>query len=91
MFMEKLVRETERLSLICSLLDTMRRADRDRNARGWTSPIGLLKMTRSCATISELATSIAKAGYRESDRQTLEEILSETRQVLYSLQAEFAS
>lgn len=26
MFMEKLVRETERLSLICSMLDTMRRA-----------------------------------------------------------------
>ncbi|AJC77675.1 hypothetical protein IE4803_CH00416 [Rhizobium etli bv. phaseoli str. IE4803] len=91
MFMEKLVRETERLSLISSMLDTMRRADQDRNARGWTSPIGLLKMTRSCATISELATSIAKAGYRECDRQTLEEILSETRQVLYSLQAEFAS
>ncbi|EJZ22243.1 hypothetical protein RCCGEPOP_05801, partial [Rhizobium sp. Pop5] len=38
MFMEKLVRETERLSLICSMLDTMRRADKDRNARGWTSP-----------------------------------------------------
>ncbi|MBB4573194.1 hypothetical protein PYR71_03285 [Rhizobium sp. MC63] len=88
MFMEKLVRETERLSLICSMFDTMRRADQDRDARGWTSPIGLLKITRSCAMISELATAIAKAGYRECDRQTLEEILGETRQVLYALRAQ---
>ena len=91
MFMEKLVRETQRLSLICSMLDTMRRADKDRNARGWTSPIGLLKITLSCAMISELATSIALAGYRECDKQTLEEILSETRQVLYTLQAQAAA
>ncbi len=88
MFMEKLVRETERLSLICSMFDTMRRADQDRDARGWTSPIGLLKITRSCAMISELATAIAKAGYRECDRQTLEEILGETRQVLYAMRAQ---
>ncbi|MBY3155119.1 hypothetical protein HFO56_22620 [Rhizobium laguerreae] len=90
MFMEKLVRETERLSLICSMLDTMRRADKDRNARGWTSPIGMLKITRCCAVISELCTSIAKAGYRECDRQALEEIMRETRQVLHLLNARAA-
>ncbi|MGO7653245.1 hypothetical protein ACC688_37145, partial [Rhizobium ruizarguesonis] len=62
MFMDKLVRETERLSLLCSLLDTMRRADKDRNVRVWTSPIGMLKITRCCAAISELGTPISKAG-----------------------------
>lgn len=91
MFMEKLVRETQRLSLICSMLDTMRRADGDRNARGWTSPIGMLKITRSCAMICELGTFIAKAGYRECDKATLEEILNETRQVLHSLNAQAAA
>lgn len=91
MFMEKLVRETQRLSLICSLFDTMRRADEDRNARGWTSPIGMLKITASCAMICELGTSIAKAGYRECDKATLEEILNETRQVLHSLNARAAA
>lgn len=91
MFMEKLVRETQRLSLICSMLDTMRRADEDRNARGWTSPIGMLKITASCAMICELGTAIAKAGYRECDKATLEEILNETRQVLHSLNTQAAA
>jgi len=91
MFMEKLVRETQRLSLICSMLDTMRRADEDRNARGWTSPIGMLKIIGSCAMICELGTSIAKAGYRECDKATLEDILNETRQVLHSLNAQAAA
>ncbi|EJZ16417.1 hypothetical protein RCCGEPOP_36104 [Rhizobium sp. Pop5] len=41
--------------------------------------------------ICELGTSIAKAGCRECDRQTLEEIMRETRQVLHLLNARAAS
>jgi hypothetical protein len=51
----------------------------------------MLEITRCCAVISDLALSIAKAGYRECDKQTLDEIASETRQVLYSMKAQFAA
>ena len=88
--MDRLLRETERLALICSMLDRMRQTDKNPNAIGWSSPFGMLQITRSCALISELATSIAEAGYRECDKGMLDEITSETRHVLYSLTAQAA-
>ncbi|WP_454847968.1 hypothetical protein [Rhizobium binxianense] len=91
MFMEKLLSETRRLSVICSMLDTMRQADGNPDARGWTSPVGLLKITASCAAIAELAAAIARAGYRECDKATLEEITGEMRHVLYALNAPAAA
>jgi hypothetical protein len=90
MFMDSLLRETERLALIYSMLDRMRQTDKNPDAIGWSSPYGMLQMTRSCALISELATSIAEAGYRECEKGMLDEITSETRHVLYSLTAQAA-
>ena len=88
MFMRSLVRETQRLSDMFTILEALRRADEHGNPRGWKSPYGLLEVTRSCTLICELASMIAKAGYRECDRPTLEAITQEARQVLYSVQAQ---
>ena len=88
MFMRSLVRETQRLSDMFTILETLRGADEHGNVRGWQSSYGLLEVTRSCALICELASMIAKAGYRECDRPTLEAIMQEARQILYSVQAQ---
>jgi hypothetical protein len=88
MFMRSLVRETQRLSDMFTILEALRRADEHGNPRGWKSPYGLLEVTRCCTLICELASMIAKAGYRECDRPTLEAITMEARQVLYSVHAQ---
>jgi hypothetical protein len=88
MFMHSLVRETQRLSDMFTLLEALRTADEHGNPRGWKSPFGLLRVTQSCALICELATMIAKAGYRECDRPTVEAIALEAREILYSVQAQ---
>jgi hypothetical protein len=88
MFLERLLRETQRLANIFTAIEALRLADERGNPRGWASPFGLLQITRCCATISDLTLSIAKAGYRECDKATLDEIASETRKVLYSVNAQ---
>jgi hypothetical protein len=91
MFMDRLLRETQCLANVFSAVEALRLADEHGNPRGWASPCGMLEITRCCAVISDLALSIAKAGYRECDKETLDEIASETRQVLYSMKAQFAA
>lgn len=91
MFMDRLFNETQRLAAIFSGLEALRLADEQGNPRGWASPFGLLQIIRCCAGILELSSCVAKAGYRECDRETLDEIASETRKVLYSVQAQVAA
>ncbi|TCU18074.1 hypothetical protein [Rhizobium sullae] len=91
MFMEGLLRETQKLANIFTAMEALRLADEHGNPRGWASPFGLLQITRCCAIISDLAFSIAKAGYRECDKATLDEIASETRKVLYSVNAQLGA
>jgi hypothetical protein len=91
MFMESLLNETQRLANICSLLDTLKLRNEHGEATGWGTPFAMLQIARSCTTICELATAIAKAGYRECDEPTLNAILAETRQILYSVNARAAA
>lgn len=85
MFMEKLLQETQRLSVIVSMLEIMKQSDSNIEARGWNTPIGMAKITGSCLKIGELSGAIIDAGYRECDKPTLDGIMSETRQVLNTL------
>ena len=87
MFMEKLLQETQRLSVIVSMLEIMKQSDGNLEARGWNTPIGMAKITSSCLVIGELSGAIIDAGYRECDKATLDGIMSETRQVLNTLLA----
>ncbi len=91
MFMGSLLQETRRLADMFTMLEALRNADEHGNPRGWNSPFGLLKITQSCAIICELATAIAKAGYRECDKATLEAIAGEARNVLYSVNEQVAA
>ncbi|SCW37167.1 hypothetical protein SAMN02927900_01100 [Rhizobium mongolense subsp. loessense] len=91
MFMRSLIRETQRLADMFTVLEALRNADEHGNPRSWNSPVGLLEITQSCAIICDLAAAIAKAGYRECDRPTLEEITSEARKVLYSVNMQGAA
>lgn len=91
MFMDRLLRETQRLANIFTAMEALRLADERGNPRGWASPFGLLQIIRCCGVISDLVTAIAKAGYRECDRETLEEIASENRRVLYSVHAQISA
>jgi hypothetical protein len=91
MFLDRLLRETQFLANIFTAVEALRLSDEHGNPRGWASPCGKLEIIRRCAVICDLALSIAKAGYRECDKETLDEIASETRQVLYSMKAQFAA
>jgi hypothetical protein len=91
MFMDRLLRETQLLANIFTAIEALRLADERGIPRGWASPFGLLQITRCCSRISDLTASIAKAGYRECDREMLEEIASETRKVLYSVNAQIVA
>ncbi len=91
MFMDRLLRETQLLANIFTAIEALRLADEHGNPRGWASPFGLLQIIRCCDKISDLTDSIAKAGYRECDREMLEEIASENRKVLYSVNEQIAA
>lgn len=91
MFMEKLLQETQRLSVIVSMLEIMKQSDSNPEARGRNTPIGMAKITASCLVIGELSAAIVSAGYRECDKATLNGIMSETRQVLDTLLTQAAA
>jgi hypothetical protein len=91
MFMDRLLREAQSLADIFTAVEALRLADEHGNPRGWASPCGMLEITRCCSVISDLALSIAKTGYCECDKEILDDIVSETRQVLYSMTAHFAA
>ncbi|NLS02079.1 hypothetical protein HGP14_01675 [Rhizobium sp. P32RR-XVIII] len=91
MFMGSLLQETRRLAEMFTVLEALRNADEHGTPRGWNSPFGMLEITRSCAIICELATAIAKAGYRECDKATVDAIAGEARSVLYSVNEQVAA
>ena len=81
MFMEQLLAEVRRLVDAFSRLEPAERQD----DAGWISPVGLLQIVCCCSRISELGSMIAKAGYRECEKELLEEITGQARLVLYNI------
>ena len=81
MFMEQLLAEVRRLVDAFSRLEPVDRHD----DAGWISPAALLQIVCCCSRISELGSSIAKAGYRECEKELLEQITGQARLVLYNI------
>jgi len=85
MFMERLVAEVDTMARRFTSVDALRRADEDGKPVAWYSARGMLDFVIACDRISDISTRIAKAGYRECDRDLLHEIGAESRHILYSI------
>ena len=85
MFMESLIAEVRTLADRFTAADAQKRAAVDGEPVVWHSARGLLDFVIACNRISEISARIAKAGYRECERDLLAEIGAESRYILYSL------
>jgi hypothetical protein len=85
MFMESLVAEVRTLARRFTSLEALQRADADGRPVDWHSARGMLDLVIACDRISELSSRIAKAGYRECERELLAEIGAQSRFILYNV------
>ncbi len=84
MFMENLVGEVRTLARRFTSMEAARKALSDGEPVAWHSARGMLDLIIACNHISELSSKIAKAGYRECDKEMLAEIGAQSRHVLYN-------
>jgi hypothetical protein len=85
MSIESLVAEVRTIANRFSAIDALRRAAEDGEPVAWYSARGMLDFAIACARISEISARIAKAGYRECDKDVLAEIGAESREILYCI------
>ena len=86
MFMESLVGEVRTLARRFTTIEAQRAIHPDEEPMAWHSARGMLDLIIACDRISEMSGRIAKAGYRECDREMLQEIGAQSRMVLYNAQ-----
>jgi hypothetical protein len=84
MFMESLVGEVRTLAQRFTSMEAVRKAEPDGEPVAWHSARGMLDLVIACNHISELSSRIAKAGYWECEKETLNEIGAQSRHVLYN-------
>jgi hypothetical protein len=84
MFMESLVGEVRTLARRFTSIEAASKAEPDGDPVAWHSARGMLDLVIACNHISELSSKIAKAGYRECEKEMLEEIGAQSRRVLYN-------
>ncbi|WP_337268001.1 hypothetical protein [Oryzifoliimicrobium ureilyticus] len=86
MFIERLELEASKLASAVSVLQMLEKIPQeDRGELSWGMPYSRLRITSSCFSILELASAVAKAGYRECDALTLDEIKRETFDILHEV------
>jgi hypothetical protein len=84
MFMESLVGEVRTLARRFTTMEAASRATLDGEPVAWHTARGMLDLIIACNQISEISSKIAKAGYRECEKEMLADIGAQSRHVLYN-------